>query len=89
MTTPTVKRGRGRPRIESRPAIPLELTHFDQLPDSAHVRLQVVAGLFGCSTATVWRSAKKGIIPKPVKLTEKITAWNVGEIRKVLEVSRG
>ena len=35
-------------------AIPDALRHFDSLPDSASVRLPVVAALVGCSTATVW-----------------------------------
>ena len=70
-------------------AIPQELRYFDQLPDSAYVRLPVVAGLYGCSNSTVWRNVKLGKIPAPKKLTENISGWNVGEIRKALEVSRG
>jgi predicted DNA-binding transcriptional regulator AlpA len=65
-------------------AIPHELTHFDKLPDSAHVRLPVVAGLYGCSFPTIWRNVKAGKIPAPVKLTENCTAWNVGQLRKAL-----
>ena len=34
--------------------------NFDALPDSAHVRLPVVVGLFACSAATVWRRVKDG-----------------------------
>jgi len=66
--------------------IPSELSNFDQLPDSAHVRLPVVASLYACSSVTVWRNVKKGVIPAPVKLTDNITAWNVGELRKALAV---
>ena len=65
-------------------AIPEALKNFDLLPDSANVRQPVVQGLFGCSSATVWRNVKKGIIPAPKKLSERVTAWNVGDLRKAL-----
>lgn len=64
--------------------IPLELANFDQLPNSAHVRLPVVAGLYGSSYSNIWRNVKKGLIPSPVKLTTNTTAWNVGELRAAL-----
>ena len=59
--------------------------NFDALPDSAHVRLPVVVGLFACSAATVWRRVKDGHLPKPKKLSERVTAWQVGELRRALE----
>ena len=67
-------------------AIPEALANFDSLPDSANVRQPVVQGLWGCSSATVWRLVKKGIIPAPKKLSERVTAWNVGDLRKALSV---
>lgn len=60
------------------------LENFDNLPNAANVRAPVVAGLFGCSIPTVWRNAKLGLIPKPRKLSERVTAWNVGELRQAL-----
>ena len=60
------------------------LKDFDDLPDSAHVRLPVLEGLFACSAATVWRRVKDARIPKPRKLSERVTAWNVGELRRTL-----
>lgn len=69
----------------TKPAIPAELTHFDELPDSAHVRLPVVRGLYGgCSASAIWRNVKVGAIPAPHKLTTNIAAWNVGELRQAL-----
>ena len=65
-------------------ALPAELVHFDELPDSAHVRLPVVRGLYGCSESAIWRNCKAGHIPQPVKLAERITAWNVGTLRAAL-----
>lgn len=64
--------------------IPEALRNFDALPDAANVRLPVVRVLFGISTATTWRWVKKGTLPAGRKLSEGVTAWNVGELRKAL-----
>lgn len=68
-------------------AIPDALKNFDSLPDSANVRQPVVQGLVGCSAATVWRMVKRGTLPAPRKLSERISAWNVGQLRKALAAS--
>ena len=60
------------------------LKNFDSLPDSANVRQPVVQALYGCSAATVWRMVKRGTLPAPRKLSERVTTWNVGELRKAL-----
>ena len=65
--------------------IPDALAHYDSLPDSAHVRLPVVRALVGCSSATVWRMTHRGALPAPRKLSERVTAWNVGELRQFLK----
>ena len=62
--------------------LPKALAHFDNLPDSAHVRLPVVAAWRGISEATVWRHVKAGLLPVPVKLGPNTTAWNVGALRR-------
>lgn len=62
------------------------LKNFDSLPDSAYVRVPVVKALRACSDATVWRLVRRGDLPAPRKLSERITAWNVGELRKALAV---
>lgn len=83
----TIKRKRGRPRKSesaAAPAVPLELTHFDELPGSAHVRLPVVRGLYGASASTIWRGVRLGTIPKPVKLSDNLTAWRVSDLRAAL-----
>ena len=61
--------------------IPEALANFDKLPDCAYIRLPVMIGLFGISSASIWRGVKNQSIPKPVKLTERTTAWNVGLVR--------
>ena len=65
-------------------AIPEALATFDQLPNSAYIRLPVLKRLYGISAASCWRGVKNGTIPKPSKLSERCTAWNVGLIRAAL-----
>jgi predicted DNA-binding transcriptional regulator AlpA len=62
--------------------IPDAFKNFNSLPDEAFVRLPVVVLLDASSPATVWRKAKKGTFPAPVKLGEKSTGWNVGSLRR-------
>ena len=64
--------------------IPEALANFDQMPNSASIRLPVMIGLYGVSAATIWRGVKNGTIPKPSKLTKRTTAWNVGLVREAL-----
>jgi len=71
-------------KSERTPNIPPTLVNFDSMPDSAFVRLPVIKALYGVSSATIWRGVKTGSIPKPSKLSERCTAWNVGLIRAAL-----
>lgn len=66
--------------------IPPALAGFDSYPDSAYVRLPVVCALFQVSPATVWRWSKSQRIAAPRRLSDGVTAWNVGELRKSLNV---
>lgn len=68
----------------TRSEVPAALRNFDLLPDSANVRQPVVEALFACSAATVWRRVKSGSLPAPRKLSAKVTAWNVGDLRRIL-----
>lgn len=65
----------------ARAEIPAALRNFDALPDSAEVRVPVVAALFGCSVATVWRRTRDGKLPMP-KRRGGITSWTAGELRR-------
>lgn len=64
--------------------IPTALQYFDQLPNAANVRQPIVEALFACSSATLWRRVKDGRIPRPHRLSDRVSAWNVGELRKAL-----
>jgi predicted DNA-binding transcriptional regulator AlpA len=59
------------------------LRAFDELPASAHVRLPVVAALFGISPATVWRWVHGGTLPQPHRING-VTVWNVGALRQAV-----
>lgn len=65
-------------------SIPTALVNWESMPDSAFVRLPVMQGLYGVSAASIWRGVKRGSIPKPIKLSERCTCWNVGAIRAAL-----
>lgn len=65
-------------------ATPQPLSNFDSLPDSAMVDVKTVAGILGRSRSSIWRDAKLGNIPKPVKTGPYCTRWNVGAIRRHL-----
>lgn len=56
---------------------------FDKLPNSAGVREPTACGVLGCSPATVWRLAKEGKL-RAVKVSSRVTVFNVGSIRAVL-----
>jgi len=67
---------------------------FDALPDSAFVReaqlvqnprrLQYPVPL-PFSSATLWRKVAAGTFPKPVKLSNRVTAWRMAEVRAYLQ----
>lgn len=58
--------------------------HFDELPASAQVTARTLATLLDVSEVTVWRWSKIGKLPKPRKLSENTTRWNVGEVRDAI-----
>ena len=65
-------------------SIPDALAQFEELPNSAHIRLPVMIALFGVSKSTIWRCVKNGTIPSPRKLTHRTTCWNVGDVRAAI-----
>lgn len=47
---------------------------------SSFLRAPDVARQLGISVPTVWRWARLGVLPKPVRLGPGVTAWAVGDI---------
>ena len=60
---------------------------FDSLPDTAFARQPQILEVVPFSPATMWRRCKDETnpFPKPVKLSERVTAWNVGAVRAWLK----
>ena len=44
-----------------------------------------VPGLIPFSPATLWRKVGRGEFPKPVKLSERVTAWPAEAVREWLQ----
>lgn len=70
--------------------MPTYIPSFDALPDSAFIReSQLVQSPKRPTTPaplpfsgpTLWRMVKSGTFPKPLKLSSRVTAWKVGDVR--------
>jgi hypothetical protein len=59
------------------------LKHFDEMPDSAHVDLHVVAGLLGVSVATIRRRIAEGSLPAP-QYVLGMQRYQVGVVRNTI-----
>jgi len=53
--------------------------------DTRYLRPKDLANQLGISVSSLWRWARAGKIPKPVKLSERVTAWSSKEIASWLE----
>ncbi|TCS72689.1 AlpA family transcriptional regulator [Sulfuritortus calidifontis] len=55
---------------------------FDLLPSGGYVRqADLIPAVVPFSGATLWRKVKAGTFPAPVKLSERVTAWRVEDVR--------
>jgi hypothetical protein len=61
---------------------------FTAFPETGFVRLASILGPRGpipVSKSTWWAGVKSGRFPQPVKLSPRITAWRVEDIRKLID----
>ena len=66
-----------------------------QLPESGFLRLPQIIGdtkrgipaVIPVSKSAWWEGCKTGRYPKPVKLGPRTTAWNVADIRALIEAA--
>ncbi|QSA97117.1 AlpA family transcriptional regulator [Methylococcus sp. EFPC2] len=72
---------RRTPRKKSPPA---GLVDFDNLPAAALINVHVFALLLNLGVNSIWRKAKAGELPKPVKVGTGATRWRVGAVRNYL-----
>jgi predicted DNA-binding transcriptional regulator AlpA len=65
----------------------------NSLPQTGYLRLPQIVGdkeagipaIIPVSRSTWWAGVKTGRYPKPVKLSERCTAWRVEDIRELIE----
>lgn len=56
------------------------------LPATGYVRQSnLIPGIVPFSSATLWRKVKAGTFPAPVKLSERVTAWRVEDVRQWMQ----
>ncbi len=54
----------------------------DQLPAVGYLRQsQLIPSVLPFSGSTLWRKVNAGEFPRPVKLSTRVTAWRVQDIR--------
>lgn len=57
-----------------------------QLPATGFVRqAQLIPTFVPFSSATLWRKVQRGEFPRPVKLSHRVTAWRVEDIRSWMQ----
>lgn len=52
------------------------------LPLTGYVRQKPLLDVLPISGASLWRWVNAGTFPKPLKLSERVTAWDVAEVRE-------
>lgn len=65
--------------------------NFESLPDDGYTRYQALAsgkkgpGVTGVSKSTLVRLIADGLFPQPVRLSKRVTAFRVGDVRAWLQ----
>ena len=71
----------------------LILSQINMLPETGLVRLSQILGdkkkgipaIIPVSKSSWWAGVKSGRYPKPIKLGERTTCWNVIDIRQIIK----
>lgn len=58
---------------------------YGSLPATGFVRIASLRPIVPFSYSTLWRRVRTGTFPAPVKISERITAWRVEDIRAWLD----
>jgi prophage regulatory protein len=74
---------------------PKQLSQLNNLPETGLVRLSQILGdknkgippIIPVGKSTWWEGVKSGRYPKPIKLGERTTCWNVRDIRQLINQS--
>ena len=61
------------------------------LPETGFMRLPEVLAVFPVGKSTWYLNIRKGLYPKPIKISKRCSAWRAEDIRKLIEssVARG
>ena len=59
--------------------------HPNNLPATGYVRLPDVLAAFPISKSTWWAGVRSGRYPSGHKLSQRVTAWRVEDIRALIE----
>ncbi len=60
-------------------------SNINELPEIGFIREREFLRVFPVSRSTWWNGVRDGKYPQPVKLSERITAWRVSDIRALIE----
>jgi prophage regulatory protein len=55
------------------------------IPETGFVRLSQVLSVIPIGKTCWWEGVKTGRFPKPIKLTERCTAWKAEDIRELIK----
>ncbi len=80
----------GRCHVSASTALTNRKKHAEAAKNGKQLRTPVrereeVTGILPFSSATLWRKVRAGQFPAPCKLSTRITAWKIGDIRQWLE----
>lgn len=67
----------------------LQPSPFGRMPEEGFVRLPVVLSVYPISPAAWWEGIRRKDLPRGVKLTERITGWDVKAIRALIAAKAG
>lgn len=81
MPATTFKSGRTAP--SNKPVHNTE-TYAAALPSTGYIRLPIASAVSGVAKSTIWAWSAQGKFPKPVKLSPRVSAWSVNDIRSWL-----
>lgn len=58
---------------------------MDQQIQPKYIRQRELLELIPLSSATLWRLCARGVFPRPVKLSERVTAWLWSDVEIYLQ----
>jgi predicted DNA-binding transcriptional regulator AlpA len=60
----------------------MKQTPYGKIPENGFIRQKQLMPCLPFSSATLWRRIAAGEFPKPIKISARITAWRVEEVKE-------